>query len=142
MLITCRNLHYRHKVFQVAHESRDFTQSIWIIFSVLFYFHWWSKRGKVKSSCIALLWFMYAYQVWLNNLTVVTLLTINSFPYKYGLHAFNELIRDNSALLCSSVLIKSAGDLDVFLYPIIIPNFFSLPPVRRGEKVIICANKL
>ena len=35
---------------------------------------------------------MYAYQVWLNNLTVVTLLTINSFPYKYGLHAFNELV--------------------------------------------------
>ena len=25
---------------------------------------------------------MYAYQVWLNNLIVVTLLTINSFPYK------------------------------------------------------------
>ena len=72
----------------------------------------------------------------------MTLLTINSFPYKYGLFAFNELIRDNSALLCSSVLIKSAGGSDVFLYSMIIPNFFSLPPVRRGVKLIICANKL
>ena len=79
---------------------------------------------------------MYADQVWLDNLTLVTLLTINSFPYKYGLYAFNELIRDNSALLCSSVLIKSAGGSDVFLYSMIIPNFFSLPPVRRGVKVI------
>ena len=127
MLITCRDLLYRHKVFQVAHESRDFTQSIWIIFSVLFYFHWWSKRGKVKSLCIALLWFMYADQVcWITWLCRVTLLTINSFPYKYGLYAFNELIRDNSALLCSSVLIKSAGGSNVFLYLMIIPNFFSL----------------
>ena len=75
---------------------------------------------------------MYADQVWLDNLTLVTLLTINSFPYKYGLYAFNELI----ALLCSSVLIKSAGGSDVFLYSMIIPNFFSLPPVRRGVKVI------
>ena len=79
---------------------------------------------------------MYADQVWLNNLTLVTLLTINSFPYKYGLRAFNELIRDNSALLCSSILIESAGGSDVFLYQMIIPNFFSLPPVRRGVKVI------
>ena len=72
----------------------------------------------------------------------MTLLTINSFPFKYDLHAFNELIRDNSALLCSSVLIKSAGGSDVFLYSMIIPNFFSLQPVRRGVKVLICANKL
>ena len=35
---------------------------------------------------------MYADQVWLDNLTLVTLLTINSFSYKYGLYAFNELI--------------------------------------------------
>ena len=54
----------------------------------------------------------------------MTLLTINAFPYKHGLHAFNELIRDNSALLCSSVLIKSAGGLDVFLYPTVIRCFF------------------
>ena len=72
----------------------------------------------------------------------MTLLTINSFPYKYGLYAFNELIRDNSALLCSSVLIKSAGGSNVFLYSMIIPNFLSSPPVRGGVKVIICANKL
>ena len=56
----------------------------------------------------------------------MTLLTINSFPYKYGLHAFNELIRDNSALLCSCVLIKSAGGSDVFLYPTVIRLFFFL----------------
>ena len=67
----------------------------------------------------------------------MTLLNINSFPYKYGLRAFNELIRDNSALLCSSILIKSAGGSDVFLYQMIIPNFFSLPPVRTGVKVLI-----
>ena len=73
---------------------------------------------------------------------MVTLLTINSFPYKYGLYAFNELIRDNSALLCSSVLIKSVGGSDVFLYSMIIPNFFSLQAVARSVKVIICANKL
>ena len=82
---------------------------------------------------------MYAHQVWLDNLTLVTLLTINSFPFKHGLHAFNELIRDNSALLCSCVLIKSAGGSDVFLYSMIIPNFLSSPPVRRGVKLIICA---
>ena len=54
----------------------------------------------------------------------MTLLTINSFPCKYGLHAFNELIRDNSALLCSCVLMKSAGGSDVFLYPTVIRLFF------------------
>ena len=54
----------------------------------------------------------------------MTLLTINSFPFKCGLHAFNELIRDNSALLCSCVLIKSAGGSDVFLYPTVIRFFF------------------
>ena len=69
---------------------------------------------------------MYADQVWLDNLTLVTLLTINSFPYKYGLYAFNELMRENSALLCSSVLIKSAGGSNVFFYLMMIPNFFSL----------------
>ena len=67
---------------------------------------------------------MYAHQVWFNNLTLVTLLTINSFPYKYGLHAFNELISDNSALLCSCVLIKSVGDSDAFLYRMLIRHFF------------------
>ena len=74
---------------------------------------------------------MYADQVWLDNLTLVTLLTINSFPYKYGLYAFNELIRDNSALLCSSVLIKSAGDSNVFFYLMMIPNFFSFTGPNR-----------
>ena len=56
----------------------------------------------------------------------MTLLTINSFPYKHGLHAFNELIRDNSALLCSCVLMKSAGGSDLFLYPTVIRLFFFL----------------
>ena len=54
----------------------------------------------------------------------MTLLTNNSFPFKHGLHPFNELIRDNSAFLCSSVLIKSVGGTDVFLYPMVIPLFF------------------
>ena len=72
----------------------------------------------------------------------MTLLTINSFPYKYGLHAFNELIRDNSVLLCSCVLIKSAGGSDVFLYPTVVRHFFfSFQPAKR-RKVIICSNKL
>ena len=66
----------------------------------------------------------------------MTLLTINSFPYKYGLYAFNELIRDNSALLCSSVLIKSAGGSDVFLYSMIIPNFFFLHGLHPFNKLI------
>ena len=67
----------------------------------------------------------------------MTLLTINAFPYKYGLHAFNELIRDNSALLCGSVLIKSAGGSDVFLYPTVIRLFFffcSLSARKEEEK--------
>ena len=64
----------------------------------------------------------------------MTLLTINAFPYKHGLHAFNELIRDNSALLCSSVLIKSAGGLDVFLYPTLIRLFFSFSFLARKEE--------
>ena len=46
VLINLRNLHYRHKVFQVAHENRDCTQSIWIIFAVLFYFHGGKKEGE------------------------------------------------------------------------------------------------
>ena len=62
----------------------------------------------------------------------MTLLTINSFPYKYGLYALNELIRDNSALLCSSVVIKSAGGSDVFLYSMIIPIFFFFAEGRWG----------
>ena len=85
---------------------------------------------------------MYADQVSLDNLTLATLLTNNSFPFKTGLHAFNELIRDNSALLCSSVLIKSAGDSDVFLYPMVISDFFFFQPAKRRRKVIICSNKL
>lgn len=66
----------------------------------------------------------------------MTLLTINSFPYKYGLHAFNELISDNSALLCSCVLIKSVGDSDAFLYPMLIRHFF-FQPAKRRRKVTI-----
>ena len=77
---------------------------------------------------------MYAHQVWFNNLTLVTLLTINSFPYKYGLHAFNELIRDNSALLCSCVLIKSVEDLDAFLYPMVIRHFFFFLARKEEEE--------
>ena len=46
MLVNDTNLHDRHKVFQVAHENRDCTQSIWIIFAVLFYFHRGTKKGE------------------------------------------------------------------------------------------------
>ena len=77
---------------------------------------------------------MYAHQVWLDNLTLVTLLTINSFPFKHGLHAFNELIRDNSALLCSCVLIKSAGGSDVFLYLMVIRHFFFFSARKEEEE--------
>ena len=46
MLVNHRNLYYQHKVFKVAHESRDCTQSTWIIFSVLFYFNRGRKRKE------------------------------------------------------------------------------------------------
>ena len=46
VLMNHRNLHDRHKVFQVAHENRDCTQSIWIIFAVLFYFHRGRRKGE------------------------------------------------------------------------------------------------
>ena len=37
MLVSHRNHHDQHKVFQVAHESRDCIQSIRIIFSGFFF---------------------------------------------------------------------------------------------------------
>ena len=77
---------------------------------------------------------MYADQVWLDNLTLVTLLTINSFPFKHGLHALNELIRDNSSLLCSCVLIKSVEDLDAILYPMVIRHFFFFLARKEEEE--------
>ena len=40
---------------------------------------------------------------------MVTLLTINSPPLKYGVHTFNKLMCENSALLCSRFLITSTG---------------------------------
>ena len=46
VLINHRNLHYRHKVFQVAHESRDCTQSMWIIFQFCFIFTEEKKEGR------------------------------------------------------------------------------------------------
>ena len=46
MLVNDTNLHDRYKVFQVAHENGDCTQSIWIIFAVLFYFHRGTKKGE------------------------------------------------------------------------------------------------
>ena len=45
MLVNYKNLYDRHKVFQVAHENRDCSQSILIIFAVLFYFRRGKKRG-------------------------------------------------------------------------------------------------
>ena len=42
-----RNIHYRHKVFQVPHESWDCTQSIWIVFFFsLCNFHCGRKKKK------------------------------------------------------------------------------------------------
>ena len=50
MLVNHRNLHYRYKVFQVAQESRDYTQSKWIFFSALFlFFTEGEKRGNVTN---------------------------------------------------------------------------------------------
>ena len=49
VLMNHRNLHDWHKVFQVAHENRDCTQSIWIIFAVLFNFHRGKKRENVTN---------------------------------------------------------------------------------------------
>ena len=45
----------------------------------------------------------------IGKLTLVTLLTISSFSFKHGLHPFNKLLSDNSALLCSRVIVKSAA---------------------------------
>ena len=46
VLMNHRNLHDRQKVFQVTHENRDCTQSIWIIFALLFNFHRGKKKGE------------------------------------------------------------------------------------------------
>ena len=48
-LINHKNFQYRHKVIQVAHESRDYTQSIWIIFQFSFIFTSGGKRGKLTN---------------------------------------------------------------------------------------------
>ena len=55
---------------------------------------------------------MYADQVWLDNLTLVTLLTINSLPFKHDINPFSMLVRDNIYVLYAYKLIritKSAG---------------------------------
>ena len=46
MLVNLTNIHDRHKVFQVAHESWDCTQPIWIIFQFCFILTDGEKRGK------------------------------------------------------------------------------------------------
>ena len=47
-----RNIHYRHKVFQVPHESRDCTQSIWIVFlSVYVIFTVGEKKKGNINNC-------------------------------------------------------------------------------------------
>ena len=46
MLVNHGDLLYRHKVLQVAHESRDCTPSIWIIF---FSFVLFSPREKKEG---------------------------------------------------------------------------------------------
>ena len=55
---------------------------------------------------------MYAHQIWLKNLTQVTLLTINSFPFKHDVNPSSMLLRDNIYVLYAYKLIrltKSAG---------------------------------
>ena len=47
-LINHKNFRYWHKVIQVAHESWDCTQSIWVIFSVFFYFHHGGKKREAN----------------------------------------------------------------------------------------------
>ena len=47
MLVNHTNLHYRHKIFQVAHESRDCIKSIWIFFQFCFIFTEEEKKGHV-----------------------------------------------------------------------------------------------
>ena len=49
VLINHRNLYYPHKVFQVAYESRDCTQSTWFIFQFCSIFTEGEKRGKVTN---------------------------------------------------------------------------------------------
>ena len=61
MLVIYTNLHNRHKVFQVAHESRDCTQSIWIIVAVLSYFH----RGRQKG-------IRYQLWHWIMKISIIT----------------------------------------------------------------------
>ena len=49
MLINYRNLHYRLKVFQVAHGSTDCKKSVWIIFQFCFIFTEGEKEGSKQS---------------------------------------------------------------------------------------------
>ena len=46
VLINLRNLHYRHKVFQVTHKSRHCTQFTWIIFQFCFIFTTGEKKRE------------------------------------------------------------------------------------------------
>ena len=52
---------------------------------------------------------MYAYQVWLDKLTLVILLTINSLPFKHDVNPFSMLVRDNIYVYKLIRLTKSAG---------------------------------
>ena len=49
---------------------------------------------------------MYADQVSLDNLTLVTLLTISSFPFKHDVNPFSMLIRENIYVLYAYKLIR------------------------------------
>ena len=63
---------------------------------------------------------MYADQVWLDNLTPVTLLTINSLPFQHDVNPFSMLVRDNTYVLYAYKLIrltKSAGLGCIFFSP-------------------------
>ena len=55
VLINNRNLHYRHKVFQVTHESWGCTKSLRIIFFSFVLFSRREKKGKV-TNCGNELW--------------------------------------------------------------------------------------
>ena len=56
---------------------------------------------------------MYADQVWLDNLTLVTLLTINSLPFKHDVNPFSMLARDNIYVLYAYILIRMTKSVEL-----------------------------
>ena len=76
---------------------------------------------------------MYADQVWLDNLTLVTLLTINSLPFKHDVNLFSMLVRDNMYVLYAYPSHKISEGSDVFSYSMVTLNFFFSARVKALE---------